>query len=244
MDHAEAHELARGGASPRLYRTVRAALVPLFRGYFRFESEGAENVPKQGGAIIAPNHKSFSDAFFVGVALPGRQIRFMGKRELFAGRFGPTLLKLGAFPVDRGASDELAIETARQILRDGGILVMFPEGTRVRDSDDLGVPKKGVARLAIETGVPIVPCAITGAEKLRRGAFVRPGKVRLVFGEPIWPETDAATPQSAGKLMDEAVWPEVTEHYKRLRDRKGLIAAGIAAAGLGAYAANRRWKKR
>ena len=237
-------ELARNAASPGLYRVVRGALIPFFRTYFRFESEGAENVPADGGAIIAPNHKSFSDAFFVGVALPGRQIRFMGKKELFAGRFGPLFLRLGAFPVDRGASDDLAIETARQILIDGGILVMFPEGTRIRDSEELGMPKKGVARLAIETGVPIVPCAITGAEKLRRGALIRPGKVRLAFGEPIWPETSEATPESAGELMDEAVWPEVTKHYRRLRDRKGLIAAGIAAAGLGAYAANRRRRSR
>lgn len=246
MDHAAAHELARAedGPSPRLYGRVRGTLLPLFRAYFRFEYEGAEHVPAEGGAIIAPNHKSFSDAFFIGAALPGRQIRFMGKAELFEGRFGRTFVRLGAFPVKRGESDSVAIETARQILQDGGILVMFPEGTRVRDSEELGIPKKGVARLAIETGVPIVPCAITGAERLRRGALVLPRKVRLKFGAPIRPDTDEPTPEAAGQLMDDAVWPEVSAEYKRLRERPGVIAAGLAAAGLGAYLANRRRKRR
>jgi 1-acyl-sn-glycerol-3-phosphate acyltransferase len=239
LEHAEAHELARAGASPRFYQSVRKGLLPLFKAYFRFEHEGAENVPDEGGAIIAPNHKSFSDAFFIGAALP-RQIRFMGKAELFQGRLGPTFIKLGAFPVRRGESDAEAIETARRVLEDGELLVMFPEGTRVRETEELGDPRKGVARLAIETGVPIVPCAITGTEKLRRGALVRPGKVRLRFGEPIYPQTDVATPESAGELMDEAVWPEITEHYHGLRARPGVIAAGLAAVGVGAYLANRR----
>jgi 1-acyl-sn-glycerol-3-phosphate acyltransferase len=243
LEHGQAHELARAGASPRFYQAVRRSLVPLFKAYFRFEHEGSGNVPAEGGAIIAPNHKSFSDAFFIGAALP-RQIRFMGKAELFQGPFGRTFIKLGAFPVRRGESDADAIETARQALEDGELLVMFPEGTRVRETEELGDPRKGVARLAIEAGVPIVPCAITGTEKLRRGALVLPHKVRIKFGEPIHPRTDVATPESAGALMDEAVWPEIAEHYHGLRARPGVIAAGLAAAGLGAYLANRRRRSR
>ena len=101
---------------------------------------GADCVPKEGAAIIAPNHKSFWDSFFLGIAIRGRQLRFMGKTELFEGRRAWLLVRLGAFPVRRGESDADALETAREILRQGGLLALFPEGTRIRDPDELGDP--------------------------------------------------------------------------------------------------------
>ena len=83
----------------------------------------------------------------------------MGKTELFEGRRAWLLVRLGAFPVRRGESDADALETAREILRQGGLLALFPEGTRIRDPDELGDPKRGAGRLALESGAPLVPAA-------------------------------------------------------------------------------------
>src|SRR4030081_1386759 len=98
LSHAEAHRLARDkGVSAPLYFLVRAVIVPFMRIWFRLRIEHAERIPKDGAAIVAPNHKSFFDAFFVAAATR-RQLRFMGKAELFEGAFGWLLVRLGAFP--------------------------------------------------------------------------------------------------------------------------------------------------
>ena len=246
MDNAEAHRFAREkGSSKPLFRTVRGAAIPYMKLVYALKIEGAENIPETGPVIVAPNHKSFWDAFFVAAATK-RPIRFMGKDELFEGRTGKLLIRLGAFPVRRGASDAEAIETARQILLDGGLLALFPEGTRVRDPTILGKPHKGAARLALETGATIVPCAITGTEKLFAGPLPRPGRVRVAFAEPIPPpEAGAeATPEAAAELVDERLWPEVERTHQRLLSHPGLIAAGLAALGVGAGVAARRRRKR
>lgn len=246
MENAEAHEFAREkGSSKPLFRTVRGVAIPYMKLVYALKIEGAENIPETGPVIIAPNHKSFWDAFFVAAATK-RPIRFMGKNELFEGRGGKLLIRLGAFPVRRGASDAEAIETARQILRDGGLLALFPEGTRVRDPTILGKPHKGAARLALETGATIVPCAITGTDKLFAGPLPRPGRVRVAFAEPIPPPAAGAepTPEAAAELVDERLWPEVERQHQRLLSHPGVIAAGLAALGIGAGVAARRRRKR
>jgi 1-acyl-sn-glycerol-3-phosphate acyltransferase len=216
---------------------------PFIRIWFRLRVTGAEHVPGEGAAIIAPNHKSFFDSFFIAVCTR-RQLRFMGKSELFEGRKGSLLLKLGAFPVRRGQSDTEAIETAREILRQGGLLALFPEGTRVRDPDELGNPKRGAGRLALETGAPLVPCAISGTEKLFAGPFPKPKRVQVAFAEPIDVGEEASTPDEAGELVESTLWPEVEREFRGLRSRKGLIAAGVAALGLGGAAAYRARRRR
>ena len=156
-----------------LYALVRGVVSPLFRLYFRMHVSGAEHMPAEGAAIVAPNHKSFWDSFFIGVCTR-RHLRFMAKTELIEARYGRLLVRLGAFPVRRGQSDEDALETARTVLRQGGLLALFPEGTRIRDPDELGHPQRGAGRLALERGAPIVPGAITGTEKIFRGGFPKP----------------------------------------------------------------------
>jgi 1-acyl-sn-glycerol-3-phosphate acyltransferase len=116
----------------------------------------AENIPAQGAAIIAANHKSFLDAFFIRLSTH-RHVRFMGKTELFRGPLGWLFLRLGAFPVRRGEADADAMETAQLILEQGGLVVIFPEGTRVDDPHAVGAPHHGAGRLALQSGAPIVP---------------------------------------------------------------------------------------
>ena len=234
MSNAEAHEVARRGPGRIAYLFVRVVLMPLLRVVFAMRVSGAENVPAKGPVVIAPNHKSFWDAFFIAASLK-RRIYFMGKSELFEGRAGRLLIALGAFPVRRGESDADAVETALAILRRGDALALFPEGTRVRDPEELGRPKKGAARLAIEGGAPIVPTALTGTERRRHHL---PRRVQVSFAEPIPVSTLRATPEDAAGLIDDAVWPVITEDYRRLRARPGVIAAGVAAVGLG-YAVHR-----
>jgi 1-acyl-sn-glycerol-3-phosphate acyltransferase len=234
LTHDEAHRIAREvGPKPWLVRLVRLILTPFFRIWFALKIVGAEHIPASGAAVIAPNHKSFFDAFFVAVATK-RSVRFMGKSELFTGRQGRLLLSLGGFPVKRGESDAEAMATAQAILESGGVLALFPEGTRVRDPEALGEPKRGAARLALETGAVLVPAAITGTEKLFLfGFFPKPHRVQVAFGDPIDVRGRSATPEAAAALLGDELWPQVNEEFNRLRARPGLIAAGVAAAGLG-----------
>jgi hypothetical protein len=103
----------------------------------------------------------------------------MAKMELIEARYGGLLVRLGAFPVRRGESDAEALETATVILRQGGLLALFPEGTRVRDPDELGHPRRGAGRLALESGAPLLPCAITGTERLFVGPIPKPRRVQV-----------------------------------------------------------------
>jgi 1-acyl-sn-glycerol-3-phosphate acyltransferase len=243
LDNTEAHRFAREqGTSKPVVRTARGFAIPYMKLLYALKIEGAENIPERGPVIIAPNHKSFWDAFFVAAATK-RPVRFMGKSELFEGRGGRMLVRLGAFPVRRGSSDEEAIETAREVLRAGGLLALFPEGTRIRDPVGLGRPHKGAARLALETGATIVPAAITGTERLFAGPLPRPGRVRVSFGEPITVEPAEPTPEAAGHLLDGRVWPEVERERERLLSHPGVIAAGLAVLGIGAGIAARRRRR-
>jgi 1-acyl-sn-glycerol-3-phosphate acyltransferase len=169
--------------------------------------------------------------FFIGVCTR-RHVRFMAKTELIQARYGRLLVRLGAFPVRRGEADEDALETARIILRQGGLLALFPEGTRIRDPDNLAHPRRGAGRLALETGAPLVPCAITGTEKIFRGGV--PRRVQVAFSPPIDVADLAPTPEAASELIEGTVWPEVEGEYRRLGARPTLIAASLAALGLGA----------
>ena len=246
MTYDEIHRHAREkGVSRRLYAVIRLLLIPVLHLYFRLRITGAHNIPEEGPAVITPNHKSFWDSFFTAAATP-RHMRFMAKSELFDGPTGGLLLRLGAFPVRRGEADEAALETAREILRQGGLLELFPEGTRIRDPEELGSPRRGAARLALETGAPVIPAAITGTDHLFLGPIPKPKRVQVAFGEPVRVTGPQATPEAAAELTDE-VWPRVEGEFRALRSRKGLIAAGaagVAAMGVGALTIALRRGKR
>ena len=245
MTYDEAQELARTrGVKKPVYETIRFLILPLVKLIWRFRITGKDLIPKGGPVVIAPNHKSFYDSFFVALATP-REVRFMAKKELFDGKSAQLLSMLGAFPVKRGEADPEALETARMVLRDDGVLALFPEGTRHRDPDELRAPRRGAGRLAIEFGAPIVPCAISGTERLFFAGFLpRPVRVQVAFAAPI-PAVDLeATPEAAADLIENQVWPEVEKEFRRLRAKPGLVAAALAAlAGGGAVALRAQQRK-
>jgi 1-acyl-sn-glycerol-3-phosphate acyltransferase len=150
---------------------------------FRLRARGLENLPA-GGFVLAANHTSNFDPWPLAIPLfPRRQLRFMGKSELFNPILKPILLGGGAFPVRRGQADVEAIERAVELVREGEIVVMFPEGTRRKK----GLRKRrearahtGAARIAIDAGSPLVPAAIKGTDRLSRL-----GPIRVAYGKPI-----------------------------------------------------------
>jgi len=206
--------LARG-MNQVLYLIVRALLVPFFLLYFRLERIGREHIPKTGPVLLAANHRSFLDPFIIG-ATARRPVYYMAKRELFERRWQAWLLNgLGAFPVDRGAGDEHAMDTARAILERGDCVVIFPEGTRVRPGP-LGKPRRGVGRLALESGVRVVPIALIGTEDVRRGWRVRPRKVRVRCGRPLgFPRAESRSPAVA-LTVTERIWACVSLQWEWL----------------------------
>jgi 1-acyl-sn-glycerol-3-phosphate acyltransferase len=151
---------------------------------WRVRATGLENVPKEGPLVLAPNHFSQMDHFFIGLYLR-RKIRFMAKSQLF----GPPILTYiykhgGVFPVRRGHHDEEAFKTVHQLLDQGEMLLVYAEGGRMR-SQQLGEPKPGIGRIALESGVPIVPVAIKGSERARQWMSFRFPRVTVRFGEPV-----------------------------------------------------------
>jgi glycerol-3-phosphate dehydrogenase (NAD(P)+) len=231
MDRNRFLERARGrGVNRTVYWISRAVLEPFFVLYFRMSRIGREHIPREGGVIIAANHRSFLDPFLIGT-LVRRPVYFVAKRELFTNPIlAWWLSSLGAFPVDRGNGDRDAMGTARRILERGDVVVIFPEGTRTRPGG-LGSPKRGVGRLALETGAPIVPVALIGTEAVRRGWRIRPHKVRLRCGRPLlFSRVEEPSPQLARAVM-ERVWACVELQWEWLGGTAPLRRAAIVGAG-------------
>jgi 1-acyl-sn-glycerol-3-phosphate acyltransferase len=167
-----------------LYSLVAALSWPVLKTVFRHRATGVENLPADGGFVLAANHWSNFDPWPLGLQLfPSRFLRFMAKSELFWFPLGPIITAGGAFPVRRGEGDEEAIGKAVALCREGHVVVMFPEGTRRRK----GLRKKhearwrsGAARIALEAGVPLVPAGIAGTDRLSRL-----GPLRVAYGRPI-----------------------------------------------------------
>lgn len=153
-------------------------------GLYRLRAEGQENLPSEGGFVLAANHVSNFDPWPLGMPLwPKRFLRFMAKSELYWWPLGSIITAGGGFPVRRGERDLEAINKAVELAREGHVIAMFPHGTRQRK----GLIKKhqprahsGAARIAIEAGVPLVPAAISGTDRLSRLA-----PLRVRYGKPI-----------------------------------------------------------
>jgi 1-acyl-sn-glycerol-3-phosphate acyltransferase len=198
-----------------VYDIVRVGTGLLAWTAFRARSSGAEKVPEAGPVILAPNHFSFMDHFFLGIAIR-RRIRFMAKSQLFKPPMQWVYTHGGVFPVRRGLADEEAIVTAGTVLRNDGCVAMYAEGGRSRSGDLSERPRRGIGRLALLSGAPVVPVAIHGSSHVRnwkRGQFPR---VRVRYGDPIaWERVPESTRPQQQAVAD-AIFAEVRALYAQL----------------------------
>jgi glycerol-3-phosphate dehydrogenase (NAD(P)+) len=228
--HAYARER---GVNRLLYVVARAILTPAFLIWLRLSRTGREHLRGiKGGLIVASNHRSFLDPFVIGATLPWRRpMQYVAKVELFERRWqGWVLSRVGAFPIRRGQSDDTAMETARLVLERGGTVCIFPEGTRIR-SGSLATPKRGVGRLALETGASVAPFAVHGSEHVRRGWRIRPRKVKLRVGRPMtFPRTEHPSPALAATVTAR-IWPNIELQWEWLGGLPPLRKAAVIGAG-------------
>ena len=166
------------------YNAVAVLSWPILYGLFRLRARGRRNLPAAGGYVLACNHVSSFDPWALGMPLwPHRYLRFMAKSELYWFPLSLVLNGAGAFPVRRGQADVEAIDTAVGLAREGHVIAMFPEGTRRRKGlvkRFEARPRTGAARIALEAGVPLVPAAVRGTDRL-----LRLGPLRVVYGPPV-----------------------------------------------------------
>ncbi len=220
------------GVNRPLYVLARALLQPVFLIYLRLSRYGREHGRVKGPLIVAANHRSFLDPFVIGTSLPWRRpLHYVAKVELFEKRWqGWILNRLGAYPVRRGQSDEETLITSREVLKRGGAVCIFPEGTRIR-SGSLGRPKRGFGRLALETGAAVLPVAVQGTDEVRRGWRFRPRKVKVRAGRALtFPQTEDPSPTLANSV-GARIWPVIELQWEWLGGLPPLRKAAVIGAG-------------
>jgi len=218
------HERSRTREPDWVYEAVRIITSIYAWTFFRARGIAAENVPT-GPVIIAPNHFSFMDHFFVG-AFIRRRVRFMAKSQLFAPPMQFIYTHGGVFPVRRGYRDDEAFVTANSILKRDGLIVMYCEGGRSRTGKLSEEPKRGIGRLALESGATIVPAAIHGSSKVRNWKRLQFPKVTVQYGEPLrYPVEENASRERQQEVADE-IFAHIKELYAGLEEhgRRGIAA--------------------
>ena len=232
------HERVRTQRPDWIYELVRILLTPYVGGIFRARCIDSFNVPADGPAIICPNHFSFLDHFFVAVYLR-RKVQFMAKSQLFEPPLQFIYTHGGVFPVRRGHRDEEGFKTAHAVLARGGLVVMYAEGGRSR-TGELGEARPGLGRLALESGVPVVPTAIVGSEGARNWKRLQFPKVTVQYGKPLRFEQVAEPTREQSQAASETVFEDVRAMHGALRQHGRRRAVQAARAARRAARAARR----
>ena len=188
----------------RFYYFFRALVIPLLHILFPYRVTGRENIPSEGAAILCSNHVCMLDPLFIATATP-RYIRYISKKELFGNRFlGWFFTHLGMFPVARGGTDMSAMRTMMAVLKEGGVLGIFPQGHRYRQDDNRAL-ETGTAVIALRARVPVIPIHVRGPIRLFRMNEIRIGRpVQLDDLKRI----DAPSLAEADNRLIRAIWPE------------------------------------
>lgn len=225
------HAMARTRTPDWIYEVVRVVTVWAALAFYRVRGFGAENVPN-GAVILAPNHASFMDHFFMG-AFVRRHIQFMAKSQMFGrGPMSWIYSHGGVYPVRRGHRDEEWKVTSRAILDRGGAIGMYVEGGRSRTGSVATSAKRGVGLLALESGAPIVPVAIFGSINVRHWVHLRFPKVVVRFGRPLQFEPIANPgPEQQQRVADE-ILARIRKLYDELEQAGPRGAARAARAGV------------
>ncbi len=194
-----------------LYWFFKTSTYIIYRLLFRIEATGLENIPAEGGCVIAPNHASMLDPPAVGSIIP-REVSFMAKTELFRVPVLAQFLRyVRTIPVDRGGNSTAALKTMIEKLQSGRPTIIFPEGTRTKTGDFLE-PKKGVGMITTMADVPIIPCWVEGS--FRAKPFV--SKIRLHFMPPFNPgDIEAPTKKDHYLLVSKRIMCDI----KRLQEK-------------------------
>ena len=219
------HERSRTREPDWAYELTRVITSLYAYTFLRVRSISSEKVPGSGAVILAPNHFSFMDHFLMGCYIR-RKVRFMAKSQLF--KPGPMQFIYthgGVFPVRRGARDEETFITAETILARGGAITMYCEGGRSRTGKVAEQAKRGIGRLALETGAPVVPIAIHGSSRIRNWKRLQFPKVTVQYGDAIqWAPVENATRAQQQAVADD-VLTEIKALYNGLEEhgRKGML---------------------
>ena len=217
------HERSRTRDPDWVYEAVRVATTLYAWTFFRARGIGSEKVPASGPVILAPNHFSFMDHFFLGTAIR-RKVRFMAKSQLFQPPMQWIYTHGGVFPVRRGYADEEAFTTANRILDRGGVIAMYSEGGRSRTGKLSDSVRPGIGRLALESGAPVVPIAIHGSSHVRNWKRLQFPKVTVLYGDPIrWERIEHPTRDEQQEVAN-AIFAEIRALYDRLEalGRRGV----------------------
>jgi 1-acyl-sn-glycerol-3-phosphate acyltransferase len=218
------HARARTREPDAMYELVRILTSLYSYAFLRARAITVENVPGNGAVILAPNHFSFMDHFLMGAYIR-RKVRFMAKSQLFKPPMQFVYTHGGVFPVRRGARDDETFITARSILARGGAITMYCEGGRSRTGKVSEQAKRGIGRLALETGAPVVPIAIYGSAKVRNWKRLQFPKITVQYGEAMrWEAIEDPTREQQQAVADQ-VLVEIRHLYGGLEEhgRKGIL---------------------
>ena len=210
------------------YSAVRSLAATVLGFLSGWQVRGLDELPLEGGLVIASNHISFWDPPLIGAAIP-RESYFLAKEELFQTPvLGPLIRSVNAIPIRRGAADLQGLTRAIDALRRGAAVLLFPEGSRMRDGE-LHPARPGVGLMAVNAEVPIAPCFISGSNRPGRW-WHRGARVRIRFGKARdW--RDYAGPESdltPGRPLYQRIGARVMEDIARLRDQERSASPGAA----------------
>jgi 1-acyl-sn-glycerol-3-phosphate acyltransferase len=217
------HQRARTREPDPVYELCRVVTSIYGWTFFRARSIGSANVPPAGPVILAPNHFSFMDHFFLGAFLR-RKVRFMAKSQLFKPPMQWIYSHGGVFPVRRGHRDEEAFMTAGSILERGGCIAMYAEGGRSRTGGLSERVRPGLGRLALESGAPVVPVAIHGSQRVRNWKRLQFPKVTVQYGELVRYPREASPDRERQQAVADDIFARIKTLYAALEEfgRRGV----------------------